>query len=150
MPHIGYFPIGQYPRPLVLGSAAFIKRETSFDHRQDWSQLRNDALLTEQIFYAQVVLPQRARVTKLTLIGFRNDALAVMSLKLGGWDRWLGQITLAEVIADWTDGDSSGYDDTIDNPVIDNLSYWYFLEATLDPNDDTFDVALQRVQIDWS
>ena len=73
-----------------------------------------------------------------------------MSLKLGGWDRWLGQITLAEVIADWTDGDSSGYDDTIDNPVIDNLSYWYFLEATLDPNDDTFDVALQRVQIDWS
>ena len=120
------------------------------DFYYDPSELRNRAALGGQTFGAPVLLPQAANVTKVTLFGYRNDALADLELRLYRTSNTGTSELMAEIIADWTTGYSSGYDDTITNPQIDNKNYQYVLTLALVPNDDVLDVRLVKAQIDWN
>ena len=150
MPHIGNFPYGIFPKPLSIGPSAFVPETDT----QDWlirgTYIQNRAALGLQEFSAAVYLPQGARVTKLTLYGYRDDGLAQLLLQLARSSS-AGVVTdMASVEADWTTGDSSGYDDTITDPVIDNENYSYHLVVTLTPNDAVNDIRFRRAQIDWT
>ena len=150
MPHIGYFLETGYPKPLIVGCHEFTPKEDTQDFYFGDYYVMNRSALTMQSFYAAVVLPQRAIVTKLTLYGSRTDAAATMSLELRRC-AWTGPSQeMAKIIADWTTGNSSGYDNTIEYPLIDNDNYLYRLMAILDPNDAPEDISFQAARIDWS
>ena len=149
MPHIGNFPVIGFPKPLPIPPSAFVAAEDTFDWRFTATDLENRTQLTLSSFYAPVVLPQGVTVKKLTLYGFRDDALASMQLELLRNDRVGGHTTMAQIVADWITGHSSGYDDTITSPEIDNENYDYCLGLQLDPNDAVTDVCLTGALIEW-
>ena len=150
MPHIGNFPAVGFPRPLSIGPTAF---QPAYD-TQDWDLtekwLKNRTSLSIQYFHAPVILPHGARVRKLTLNAYREDALATVSLYLYRFNKIDSRADMAQVIADWTTGHSSGYDDTISYDVIDNENYAYSLYIVIDPNDAVEDVYFECATIDWS
>ena len=149
MPHIGYFPVPAFPKPLVIGHPNVLP----MDDTEDWSCsepfLRKNAILAGTAYYAPVILPQGARVTKLTLYAFRDDALATLELTMKRVDNVGTVVIMATVNATWTDGAGSGYDDSIDDDVIDNENYSYLLRLVLTPNDSVTDVRFYRGVIDW-
>ena len=149
MPHIGNFPAPGYPKPLSIHPSAFMPSYDTYAWRYTDSTLRNNAVLTAQYFYAPVYLPQGARVTKLTLFGYREDILADLILQLFRVTAVGTQTEMAVVIADWEADFSSKYDDTIVNPVVDNENYSYMLKVEINPNDADSDVMLSKAQIDW-
>ena len=149
MPHIGNFPIIYFPKPLAIPPPAFVPNLDTQDWEITQAYVRNRAVLTQQVYVAPVYLPDGATVTKLTLYGGRVDVDAVMQLWLRRSNRQMGLETMATVLADWTTGYSSGYDDTIDYAVIDNENYDYSLELILDPNDAVEDVTFTGALIDW-
>ena len=149
MPHVGNFPYGIFPKPLSIHPAAFVPQDQTFEWLITNTGLTNNTVLTTQYFRAPVYLPHGARVTKLTLLGYRDDELATMRLQLYQLTNAQTTTIMATVNADWTTGISSGYDDTIVQAVIDNELYSYVLEIQLDPNDDALDVQFIIARIDW-
>ena len=149
MAHIGNFPEKGFPKPLVIGPPAF---QSGYD-TQDWDLnekwLKNRTSLSIQYFHAPVILPHKARIKKLTLNGYRDDALAAMSLFLRRFNKIDSSVDMAQVIADWTIGHSSGYDDTINYDVIDNENYAYSLYVAIEPNDAVEDVYFECATIEW-
>ena len=133
-----------------IGPMAFIPVYDTDDFYIHFSMLRKNTSIEATTFNAPVNLPDGATVAKLTLIGHRDDALALMTLRLRRTNNVGTTQELAMVEADWTIGDSSGYDDTIDYATIDNVNWRYELTLVLDPNDDVMDVSLTRALIDWS
>ena len=150
MPHIGYFPIIYYPKPLSVNPSAFLSVDDQYDWLDAGLGFQNRASVAEQEFHAPVCLPTGARVTKLTLYGYRDDVLATLRMRLQRVRPGYLFDLMAEVVADWTGGGGSGYDDTIDFDVIDNDQYHYRLNLTLDPNDAVGDVCLYWAKIDWT
>lgn len=150
MPHIGYFPVKQL-KPFTIYGAAFVPATSADDWGQGDVYLKNLTTVGWQIFYAAVYLPQGARVTKVTLYGYRDDPLASMILQMNRISNGGGVANLmAEITADWTGGDGSGFDDTIDEPVIDNENNAYQLSLELTPNADVTEVQFNQAKIDWS
>ena len=149
MPHIGNFPAPGYPKPLSINPCAFRPEVDTYDYTINQQVCRNQTSLTEQYFFAPVYLPHGATVTKFTFYGYRDDVLSTMRATLQKVNRPGVVTTLAEVIADWTIGESSGYDDTILQPVIDNENYSYIVRLFLDPNDDVMDCYGRAMVIDW-
>ena len=149
MPHIGNFPPPGYPKPLAISCAAFHPFTDTYDWEIGSQFIRNRIALTEQDYYAGVDLPHKAVVTELTLIGHREDALATLMLQL--WKAAHDGITtlMAELTADWTDGNGLISTTTITEPTIDNENYQYSVMVRLDPNDSINDVMLRKVKIDW-
>ena len=150
MPHVGNFPERGHPKPLSIGPGAFVPGSNLHDWEIQQRFIKNRTALTDQYFYASVILPQGATVTKLTLHGYRDDVDAVLMLRLGRFDKVAAYTDMATVLADWTDGYGSGYDDSIDDPVIDNENYTYCLAANLNPNDSVEDVSFRCATIDWN
>lgn len=144
---VGNFTVGS---PLSVPPAAFVPAESS----QDWyirsNALRNASNVTYQLFFAPIFLPNGAVVSKLTLYGYRDDASATLSVSLIRDDRAGTSGTMATVSSDWTGGNSSGYDDSISNATINNSTYDYLLQLTIDPNDATSDVVFTGAKIDFS
>ena len=136
--------------PISISPPAFLPRYDT----QDWFChqyiLKNRASLLIQYFSAPIIFPPGVTVTKLTLYGDRNDALAVLMLQLLKNTRNGGGITMAQVTADWITGVSSGYDDSITDPVINNNLYSYALDVTLNPNDSVNDVVFLTAKIEFT
>ena len=150
MPHIGNFPIPGYPKPLAVGPATFASGSDAYDFSLNEKFLKNRVALSIQRFYAPVILPSGVTVKRLTLFGYRDDDAATLMLELLRADATGITTIMASVVATWTTGDSSGYDDTITEPVVDNGNYSYCLRLSLTPNDSVEDVYLRRAQVDWS
>ena len=149
MPHIGNFPAPGYPKPLVFSTVAFGPTLDTQDWTISGTALQNRASLEMQVFYAPVLVPHGSTVKKLSLYGFRDDAVAGLYVSLQRRDLAGAMETMADVYADWTTGDSSGYDDTINYPVIDNDNYRYCLAVSIDPNDSVYDVMFRSAVIEW-
>ena len=150
MPHVGNFPRGIYPEPLSIGPEPFNPLNEGYDFIRNEQYLRHNTSLTLQFFYASVILPQGAKVRKLTLYGHRDDDLALMRLTMWRSNRALGTNQMAQVTAGWTDGAGSGETTTITQYTIDNVNYTYDLQVELDPNDSILDVRFTGAKIEWS
>ena len=138
------------PMPLSIGPMAFMPVYDTDDFQIDLSMICKNTGLDPATFNAPVYFPHGATVTKLTLVGYRDDAAATLILRLRRTNDAGTTQLMAEVFADWTIGDSSGYDDTIDYATIDNVNWRYYLTLVLDPNDQVTDVRMYRVVIEWS
>ena len=150
MPHVGNFPEPGFPKPLSIHSSEFVPKEDTDQFTRDVGYLRNRGILTPQYYYAPVYLPHKATVTKLILYGYRDAEASSLILSLYSIDHVGTGAVMAEVNADWTTGFSSGYDDTITDPVIDNENYNYLLRLTLDPDAVEGNVQLVHAVIEWS
>ena len=149
MPNIGNFPERGCPKPLSIGPPNIVPQNDGIDWNIDGSELRKNVSLELGLYWVPVYLPDRAVVTKLTLYGYRDDVLSGLSIILRRASNVGVTDDMANVEATWTDGDGSGYDDTIDNAVIDNENYSYIIALSLTPNDSVNDVRFRRAQIDW-
>ena len=149
MPHIGNFPEKGFPKPLSIGPPNIFPRNDGVDWYIDGNELRKNVSLELGLYWVPVYLPQKARVTKLTLYGYRDDTLAGFSVILKRVSNVGVADDMAMVEATWTDGNGSGYDDTISYAVIDNENYSYLIALSLEPNDSVDDVRFRRAQIDW-
>ena len=150
MPHVGNFPIIYYPKPLPIGPSAFDPDLDTHDYERANAFLRNRAALTQQEFHAQVVLPEGVTVTKVTLFGYRIDALASMFARLVHQDRVGNEVIMSTLTVDWSDGYGSVEDTSITDPTINNGAYDYVLYLAIDPNDDVTEVMFTGALIDWN
>ncbi len=150
MPHVGNFPKPEYPRPLSIGPPAFVPSEDTYDWDLSSSVLNNRSSLALQKFYAPVFLPHGATVTKLKLNGYRTSTGSALKLTLGKNAPEGETLTMASLLADWSDGHGSIETTTIGDAKIDNEAYSYSLEIRLDPDASILDVAFGRVVIDWN
>ena len=131
-----------------IPAAAFVPSLDTYDWTISYETLWNRASLELQAYYAPVNLPHGATVSKLTLYGYRDDALASLELFMWRMDRITGGMEMAYINADWALGWGSGYDDTIVSPVIDTENYSYVLDVRLDPNDDASEVRFSGAKIE--
>lgn len=135
-------------KTVAICPADFTPGQEDYDWIQSYNQLHNRTSLTLQTFSAPVILPNGVTISKITLYGYRDDAEAEMSIRLYRNDPLGSSDLMAEVVADWTSGSSSGYDDTISYATIDNVNYTYGLILRLDPNDAVSDVNFTGVKIE--
>lgn len=149
MPHIGYFPPVGFPKPLVIPPSAFLAGQDTEDWDVNANQLGNSVVTSAQYFWAPVLLPHGATVTKLTLYGYLASAANQVTLRLYRGDRTFNTITMAEVVITFAPGYQSAYDDTINSPVVDNLNYNYGLYVELDPDAAPGDALICGALIDW-
>jgi hypothetical protein len=136
--------------PMSINPSAFIPPLDTHNFDLDEYRLINRTALTSQYFFAPLNLPHAATLTKLTLYGYRNDALADFLLFLFRTDHATTRVIMASIDAGWTSGYSSGFDDTISSPIIDNDNYQYSLRLTLDPNDSVLDVMFTGAKIEFT
>ena len=150
MPHIGNFPGPGYAKPLTIGPDAFGPAISTQDWAIDDRELRNAANLTIQYFHANVVLPHGARITEITLYGWRQGATDTLELYLRRSDFQMEEISLATIIADWTEGWGSKATTTISGMPTDNKNKTYGLMVAIDPDTDVVDVRFTGAVIDWN
>lgn len=136
--------------PIAIPAGHFMPTYDTDDWTRDATGLRNRSTLNLQHFYTPIYFPDGVTVSKLTLYGYRNDADAIMYLYLYRLDHTSTSTAMANVIADWTSGNSSGYDDSISNATIDNDTYSYYLRVDLDPNDNVADVKFISAEVAFS
>ena len=149
MPHIGNFPERGFPKPLIVGSTCFKAQLNTYTYSQTYGMLTGHGT-DLQSFFATVYLPDKARINKITLLGYRDDDLATMYVRLFKIAKSdCVQTQLANVDATGTPGWSSWYTETITDPVIDLDNFWYQLLLYFDPNDSAMDVRLNAIQLDW-
>lgn len=149
MPHVGYFPVTGYPKPLSIPSSAFNPQNDTDDYENELLSLRRRASLTGAFFWAPVHLPHNAVVNRMTLYGYRATAGSTLSARLYRSNRNGTQSPMATVTADWTGVWSSGFTETIDYPKIDNVNCTYAVRVNLDPDAAVSDCALAGIKIDW-
>jgi len=136
--------------PLAINYSAFMPVYDTHHWQLTNLALTNRDILTGQWYYAPVVFPHGITVSKLTLYGSRNDALAVMILNLCRSTYLGAQLVMSELVANWTTGWSLRYDDSIDQPIIDNYTYSYCLNLLLHPNDSQWDVQFSGAKIEFT
>ena len=150
MPHLGYFPPREFPKPLSISPGAFVPMLDTYDWDIGSVWIRPRASLESQGFQSSVLLPYGAVVEKLGLHGYRVDADSRLSLELRRVSLVGIVDSMALVEADWTTGASVGYDASINYPVIDNRNYRYCLQLVIDPNDAITDCWFWTAVIVWN
>lgn len=139
-----------YTSPMSIPPSAFFPEFDTVDFQLSESHLRKLSTFDSAYFYAPVILPHGATITKVTLFGYRQDNNAYLDLFLNRVTNTAGSYQMALIYAEWTDGNGSAYDDTISDATIDNNSNSYHLKCKIQCNDHFDDVKLIRVQIDFS
>lgn len=135
---------------IAISPCLFFPESDLYDWYINRQMCRNRATLNLQVFYAGVYLPNGCTITKLTLFGFRNDALSEMILALYRNETGLSEDRLALIVAGWTTGISSGSDTSIDDALIDNTTYNYSLYLHMNPNDSVSDCYLTGAVIEFT
>ena len=148
---IGVDPAGDggLPSPISIHPLQFHPLDDQTDYYCEQTGLRRRADLAYGMYYAPVFLPHGVTVTKLTLYAYRDDAAAAINIRLYRSTNSGVSVSMANVTADWIDGDGSAYDDSIDYAIVSNITYSYALYCYIDPNDSVDDVKLTRVKIDF-
>lgn len=150
MPNIGSFPVTGYPKPLNFPATAFSPGNDTLDWLIEHDFVQNRLETGNQGFWAPLFLPDGATVTKLTLYGVRTSTFAILRIRLYRVSRVGSGSIMAEVVADWSDGEGSKYDDTIDYATIDNVNYTYTVGLNIDPSTDPSEAKLRSCVIEWS
>jgi hypothetical protein len=127
---------------LAVPAAAFITEfgTTSEDRTSEDGILRNvDAGFSTRVFLAPINLPHGAVVTNVRVYFDNNDAAVSMYMNCKRLDSVGGESALS-LASTPADGAGPYLDDnTISNATINNQSYSYFMEVTIDVNDNTND-----------
>lgn len=127
---------------------------TASIHTYDWAinatQLLNNTILTAQTFIAGVHLPHGAIVTSFKVYWFRDDAAASGSATLRRADFVTSSSVMANANSDSSAGTHSVEDTSITNATIDNNTYTYSFDITLDPNDNALDVYFTGAVITYT
>ncbi len=141
---------GGYASPISIHPSSFIPGDDTIDYVTKESGLTERTSFSAFDFFAPVILPNAVTITKLTLYAYRDDGSASLGINLFRCNDAGTKSQMALVSAGWEDGNGSGYDDTIVNPVIDNTAFSYVIELNMNPNDAILDVRLRRIQIDFT
>ena len=136
--------------PISIHPLQFKPVNDQTDFYCDQSGLRRRTDLGYGLFYAPVIFPNNVTVTKLTLYAYRDDSGADINIRLYRCTHSGANVSMCNVTADWTNGDGSKYDDSIDYAGIETETYSYALYSYIDPNDDVDDVKLTGVKIDFT
>jgi hypothetical protein len=136
--------------PMSIPASCFVPWVDTYDFTRNNIQLRSRVSLTLQIFAAGLIFLNSITISKLTLFGYRDDGASTLRIRLLRSDFAGAVVTVADVIADWTDGYGSIYDASIDYAVVDIVNYFYTLELRIEPNDSVFDVRLLAAQIEFT
>jgi len=136
--------------PISIAPPAFFPYRDGYDYLINVHNLKNRTSLTAQYFMAAVLFPPGVTVTKVSLYGNRNDAAAALELILYRCDNVEGLVQMANILADWSDGFGSKYDDSISVATIDNSLYSYVLQLQINPNDSIEDVRFTRAEIEFT
>jgi len=137
-------------KPIMIGPHAFVPRNDAYDWNITNDSLANRTSTASRSFYANIQMPHGKTVSEVKLYGYREDGDAVMSIVLRRNDMANSTDEMGTVIANWTSGWSSLADTGINNAVIDNDTYSYFLVVTLDPNDAVGDVEFSGCKISFA
>ena len=115
--------------------AAFTPAEDGYDYQNLGALILNNDGASDN-YYAPVLLPQGATVTKMTLYFYDGSSLDGCTIlfrsPLDGSADYM-----AEVYTHGTSGAGSRFDNTIDYSVVDNSQHIYYLYLNL-PASDTF------------
>ena len=149
MPHIGYFPVPAFPKPLNIGPGDMIPTLDTGDWDDSPEQIKSRTTLTNQMWLAPILLPHGATCTKATLHGNKTDALALMRVTLYRFDRDTGFVNSIQLVADWTDGYGTIEATAFNYPVIDNINYCYELLLELQMNDSVEDAWFTCFVLEW-
>lgn len=149
MPHIGYFPVPAFPRPLAIPPSAFGPPIDTQDWTKDYVYLRNRVEIIPQNFYAPVFLPNKATITKVWLLGYIASSADVITLYLYRNNRAGTEQELCSIVSNWMLGFGGTPTTTISYPVIDNENYDYCALAVLDPETQPGQCMLTGVKIEW-
>lgn len=144
-------PAGVILSPMCIHSSAFIPQTDETDYVSYDGGLRKGADAGSVLFIAPVSLPHGVTVTKLIHYGFRNHADAILDLQLRRMTNEGGVNAMADVLADWTDGDNSKEDTSIANAVVNNANYSYCLYLKIQPYDyNVTGTIFRRAVIEFS
>ncbi|MBA7636351.1 hypothetical protein ES703_43969 [subsurface metagenome] len=141
---------GGFPSPISISCTQFNPKDDTIDYYCSYYGLRRLSDEGPGTFYAPVNFPHGVTVTKLTLFGHLNNVQSQCDIKLNVVDNTGSFNSMAEVVGDWSDGNGSGYDDSINYGTIDNVNYSYCIYAIIDPYDGVNNAQLKRVLIDFS
>lgn len=136
--------------PLSIHACQFNPVDDEKDYVCDQTGLSRRASLDSAVFWAPVLFPNAATVTRVTVYAFRDDASAPMSVYLYRVTNIGGSAIMAYISVDWTGGNSNKFDSSIDDPLIDNDTYSYCLRCYMNCNDSVDDLKLYRVKIDFT
>lgn len=137
-------------KPIMVAPAAFQPRYDTYDYDVTYVALHNRTSLTVQGYVAPVYLPHGKTVSELKLYGFRDDGSAAMYLALIRSNMAGGNVTIADVSADWTNDYGSHEDQSITSGLINNDTYNYALYLELNPNNNVNDVQFTGAKISFA
>ena len=136
------------PQPAATKTGYFSMPAAAFNPVQDTVSFSNagNYVSGDGPLIAPVYLPHEATVTKLTFYwadynGGHNGRIFLVRYPMSGNNQ-----VMAEAHTSGSSGDGSSYDDTIDNPKIDNALFSYF--AVFDITDTL--VVCYNVQIEYT
>lgn len=138
----------------IMGSAFHAEDGSNQTYRDLFSDayLRDsDGTFALKKWIAQVNLPHGAIVTSVKMFYYQSDNVATLSMNLERDDR----AAASALMATCTDQNiatayGSHEDTTIINATIDNVTYSYYLLATIDNNADADDIYLCGVTISYT
>ena len=136
--------------PVSINHSAFVPKYSSYNYSRTFDQLANRTVTSNQSFFAHVQLPHGLTVNRVDLYGYRNDVLSVLHLWMYRNDRAGGEDLMADITADWADGYGSKEDASIDDGLIDNDTYTYLFQLSIDPNNDVGDCAFSGAKISFA
>lgn len=140
---------GGYPSPISIHPLQFKPLDDQTDFYATTAGLRRRAALGYGQYYAPVTFPNYVTVTKLTLYAYCDDSNAAINIRLYRCTHAAATVSMCNVTADWSNGDGSKFDDSIDYAGIETHNYSYAIYCYIEPNDNVNDVKLTGVKIDF-
>lgn len=141
---------GGYPSPISIHPCHFNPIDDTVEFYCNLAGLRKRSEEASALYYAPVDLPHGVTVTKLTVYAYLSHADTKCWVTLYRISNTGSFDSMAAVFGEWVDGDNFGYDDSINQPVVDNVNYSYAMYCSLEPYVDVETAILRRVKIDFS
>lgn len=141
---------GGHPSPISFHPSGFISKDDSYDFKCSEEGLRKNSTLDAGRFFCPVDLPHGVTVTKLTMNAYCIVTDSIVQLILYRVSTVGSAGLMANVTTDWTNGNGTIYDDSIDNAVVDNAQFCYLLYAYIVPQTAVENAILRSVKIDFT
>lgn len=144
---------GTTTKYLMINPISLIGNSDQVDYIFTNGKLTNRTTLTEQTFYAPLVLPDGVTITEVVLYGCTNHASA--TLRITSLNRILmstGAYTSLNVSLSisGTGGYQNATDNTLANNVIENTQYSYYFIIGIDPGAAVGDCELDGIRVAYA